>query len=211
MKTSIILSLIIFSLPLYQASFAGDKLVAAYFLENEVGQEIAAISNGIIHDRIKSEPGLTWMAPDNLTSPADNSGLFLKPEKTLFPKIIYNEIRNQQYRYLVEYKIMKLELRAKKNISIPYIMNRFGGYLEVVIEYKVINPESEATEMNGSFSYEIDAESHVQFFEYDPWRADVLLDAVTDDMIINYAAEKAAAIIINQMRLLEDGGLLALK
>ncbi|MCP4633569.1 MAG: hypothetical protein GY855_11630 [candidate division Zixibacteria bacterium] len=191
--------------------YGKDKFVAAYFIDSEDGDKITSVANVIIKDNIKGEAGLTWLIPSEVIEATDVGGIFIKPDIDSAEEMVSDYITGNGYRYLVEYKIQNTELRDRKNLSVPYILNRFSKYYKVLIDYRIINPQSTQVEFAGSFSYKVDVSDNAQFFEYDPWRADILIDAVLFDDIIDIAAEKASAIIISQMKSLNEGGLLALK
>lgn len=195
----------------YPAVNAEDNVVAAYCIENVAGKGIWAISNDILSDELKGENELTWLVPSERLNPFDDNGLFIAPDAGKSIGIIYNRIRDENYRYLVEYRINNVEIRSRKGISIPYLINRFDKYLNVDVMYKILNPQTGAAEAKGSFDYSVDYSRDVQFFEFDPMRADIVSNAVKDERIIGMAARELSAIIISQMRSLVKGGLLALK
>lgn len=188
---------------------AETNVVCAYFINDGYAAEIINACDKVIQQRVKGEKELTWLVPGEILSARDNGGLFLKPDKEYINEYIYNSVLEDDYRYLIEYNISKIKMDVKRNISIPYIVSRFKKSLNVYVDYRVIDARTGEAELDASFDFKVDCSRHAQYLEFDPERADILYNALEREDTVNRAAQKASAIIIDQLRTLSGGGLLA--
>ncbi|MBD3169293.1 MAG: hypothetical protein GF307_07405 [candidate division Zixibacteria bacterium] len=188
---------------------AESNVVCAYFIGDGYASEIINACDKIIEQRVKGEKEIAWLIPGDILSARDNGGLFLKPDKEYINDYIYNSVLRDNYRYLIEYNVSKIKMDVKRDISIPYIVSRFKKRLKVYVDYRVIDARTGDAELDASFDFTVDCSQHAQYLEFDPERADILYNALEREDTIKRAAQKASAIIIDQLRTLSGGGLLA--
>jgi len=161
---------------------AADQSIAAFFSYSEVGKRITPISNKILLEKLQYESGLFWIAPESEIDAVNSGGIFLKPGPEKAEDFIIEKIRNKHCSHVVKYHIANAEINLKRNVSVPYVLNRFSR----------------------SFDFAVEIDNNAQFFEYDPWRADRQIDAITEDKIINRAALKAAELILEHLQSMKE-------
>ncbi|PJA26665.1 MAG: hypothetical protein CO189_09565 [candidate division Zixibacteria bacterium CG_4_9_14_3_um_filter_46_8] len=183
---------------------AADQSIAAFFSYSEVGKRITPISNKILLEKLQYESGLFWIAPESEIDAVNSGGIFLKPGPEKAEDFIIEKIRNKHCSHVVKYHIANAEINLKRNVSVPYVLNRFSRFFSVEICYDMIDISSMKSISKGSFDFAVEIDNNAQFFEYDPWRADRQIDAITEDKIINRAALKAAELILEHLQSMKE-------
>ncbi|GEM_PF-6015197 len=201
MKSLLIISLIYLTLLSAINSYAGDdKRIEAYIIHSDNGAEISHIVNNILSNRSKADNYTQWLNTDTLYGTSKNKGIFIKSRLDPLARVDPNSD------YIVEYRISRLEREIKKNLSIPYLMNRFSKYLYAELDYKIMDPKSIVRPKSGKFEFRININKSAQFFEYEPNRTDNLLNAVDNEMIYNELAHSIADTISTQLEKIKKGG-----
>ncbi|MBD3234614.1 MAG: hypothetical protein GF315_12890 [candidate division Zixibacteria bacterium] len=155
-----------------------ERQIAAFLAENQTGAEVTSCLREILSNSINNTYGLRWISPDDEYRAIHHGGIFIQPDLSEAEDYFNVNYDRERFSHLVKYRLRDCRWEFDKNLSLPYLLNRFSRILYVELEYVVSLSDSAKTVDTGVFEFSMDFDDYAQFFEYDQYRADILVDAI---------------------------------
>ncbi len=181
-----------------------ERHIAAFLAENQTGAEIASCLREVLSNSISNTYGLNWISPEDEYRAFHHGGIFIQPDLSKAEDYFNVNYDKDRFSHLVKYRLSDCRWEFDKNLSLPYLLNRFSRQLLIKLEYVVLASDSAKTVDAGVFEFSLDFDDHAQFFEYDKRRADILVDAVEFDRFCGEAAAEIGSRIEAHLITLRD-------